>query len=213
VKARILPLDSDEHRFAQEHLPWFVNGTLDAAEATRLGAHLAHCPRCQADATAQAELRAAASGHVEVGGDVERDWLRLRSRLDAAPAVPAHRTSPLTRPWWKPSLQLAIALQAAVMLVLAVALIGVSYRSEPYRALGAAPASADANALAVFRADATEQQMRDALRAAGARIVGGPTVTDAYLLRMSALGPDALARLRAQPGVARVESLQGEATR
>ncbi|MGZ5216143.1 MAG: zf-HC2 domain-containing protein, partial [Caldimonas sp.] len=76
-----------------------------------------------------------------------------------------------------------------------------------------APASAEANALALFHADATEQQIRAALRAVGARIVGGPTVTDAYLVRLGDPGPDALARLRAQPGVLRVESLQGEASR
>jgi hypothetical protein len=114
---------------------------------------------------------------------------------------------------WKPSLQLALAAQAVVTLVLVGALIATTARNEPYRALGSAPASIEANALAVFRADATEQQMREALRSAGARIVGGPTISDAYLLRIVDLQPETLVRLRAQPGVLRVESLQGEATR
>ena len=43
MKARILPLDSAEHRSAQELLPWFVNGTLDAAEASSVGRHIAGC--------------------------------------------------------------------------------------------------------------------------------------------------------------------------
>ena len=55
--------------------------------------------------------------------------------------------------------------------------------------------------------------MRRALRAADARVVGGPTVTDAYLLRIPSLDADALARLRAEPAVARVESLEGEPAR
>jgi hypothetical protein len=211
VKARILPLDSDEHRQAQDLLPWFVNETLDPAEAAKVAAHLAHCVRCQSDAAAQAELRALPDD-AEAASTIERDWARLRSQLGAAPRLPGAST-PFARPWWKRGLALAVAIQSVVVLGLATALLAVSMRPEPYRALGAAPAAAEANAVAVFRADATEQQMRDALRAAGARIVGGPTLTDAYLLRLNDRDAQAIARLRAQPGVLSVESLQGEAAR
>ena len=207
--ARILPLDSSEHRTAQELLPWFVNGTLAAAEAAPVAAHLAECSRCQADAAALAAVRAVPID-VDAGGSVERGWAGLRSRLDGRPTETKRSRD---RPWWKPSLQLALAAQAVVMLALVGALIATTARNEPYRALGSAPVAIEANALAVFGADATEQQMREALRAAGARIVGGPTISDAYLLRMADLQPETLARLRAQPGVLRVESLQGETTR
>jgi anti-sigma factor RsiW len=210
VKARVLPLDSDEHRMTQELLPWFVNRTLAAAEAAPVAAHLAQCARCQADAAALAAVRAVPID-VDAGGSVERGWAALRGRLDAPPTEA--RPMAAGRPWWKRGLQLALVAQAVVMLILVGALIGTTTRNEPYQALGGAPGAADANALAVFRADATEQQMREALRVAGARIVGGPTISDAYLLRIVDLQPEALARLRAQPGVLRVESLQGEATR
>jgi hypothetical protein len=52
--------------------------------------------------------------------------------------------------------------------------------------------------------------MRDALRDSNARIVHGPTRTDAYLLTVPAerVG-DAVVRLRAQPAVLLVESLDG----
>ena len=209
MKARVLPLDSNEHRQAQELLPWFVNGTLAAAEAAPVAEHVAQCVRCQADAAALAAVRAVPID-VATGDSVERGWAALRRRLEARPTEAKRRTGP---PWWKLSLQVALAAQAVVMLVLAGVLIATTTRTEPYRALGASPEPAEANALAVFRADATEQQMREALRAAGARIVGGPTISDAYLLRLVDLQPAALARLRAQPGVLRVESLQGEATR
>ena len=59
----------------------------------------------------------------------------------------------------------------------------------------------------IFRPEATEAQIRAALRASDARLVGGPTVTDAYLVQLAGPVPQALGRLRAQPGVARVESL------
>jgi len=65
----------------------------------------------------------------------------------------------------------------------------------------------------VFRGDATNEQMRDALHAVEARIVGGPTITDAWLVRIGSPTPQVLARLRAQPGVLRVEALQEEAAR
>jgi anti-sigma factor RsiW len=209
MKARVLPLDSSEHRMAQELLPWFVNGTLAATEAAPVAAHLAQCLRCQADAAALAAVRAVPVD-IDSGGGVERGWAALRGRLDVRPSETRRSSG---HPWWKLSLQVALAAQAVVMLVLVGALVATTTRTEPYRALGGSPEAAEANALAVFRADATEQQMREALRASGARIVGGPTISDAYLLRMADLQPAALARLRAQPGVLRVESLQGEAKR
>jgi hypothetical protein len=212
VKARIVALDSDEHRTAQELLPWFVNGTLDGAEAALVAAHLARCSRCQGDAAEQARLRA-----IDVGapsaGDVDRDWLALRSRLETAPTLASHRPVGTLRRWWMQWLPMTVAVQAAVLLGIAIALTGRPVRDEPYRALGAAPAVVEANAVAVFRSDATNRQMADALRSVGARIVDGPTVTDAYMLRIADASPEAMARLRAQPAVLRAESLQGEAPR
>jgi anti-sigma factor RsiW len=207
--AHVLPLDSSEHRTAQELLPWFVNGTLAAAEAAPVAAHLVQCARCQADAAALAALRAVPID-VDSGSSVERGWAALRSRLDVLPTETRRSRG---RAGWMPSLQFALAAQAVVMLVLVGALVATTVRNEPYRVLGGPPVASEANSLAVFRTDATEQQMREALRAAGARIVGGPTISDAYLLRMADLQPETLARLRAQPGVLRVESLQGETTR
>lgn len=207
MKGRVLPLDSSEHQMAQELLPWYVNQTLGVAEAASVAAHIARCSRCQADAAALAAVRAVPID-VDSGSSVERGWAALRERLDPRPADSRRGTA---HPWWKLSLQVALAAQAVVMVFLAGALIAPTTQTEPYRALGSAPAATEANALAVFRADATEQQMRAALRAGGARLVGGPTISDAYLLRMADLRPETLARLRAQPGVLRVESLQGNA--
>jgi hypothetical protein len=209
VKARILSLDTDEHRTAQELLPWFVNRTLDASEASLVAKHLVHCGRCQGDAAEQAELRAGA-GNAETGGDVDRDWAALRGRLGAIPAAPARARVGLVRRWWLPTM---VALYGVVLLAMTVVLVSLASHDEPYRALGTEPASVAPNALAVFRSEASSQQMRDALRAADARIVGGPTVSDAYLLRLADASPRALARLRAQPGVLRVEALQGDASR
>ena len=227
MKARILALDSDEHLALQALLPWYVSGTLDRAEAARVGEHLAQCPRCQADAAWQSKLQALQPAVDEASGaDVDRQWSALRARLDAQPAQHDNAAPPRARPgawrwpvrwparwvvrWAVRPLGLVVGLQAAVMLALAV-FVGWSVllpQHESYRALGAAPAPLTANALVVFRPEATEAQIRQALRAGDARLVGGPTVTDAYLLQIATKVPDAIARLRAQPAVLRVESLE-----
>jgi anti-sigma factor RsiW len=208
VKARVLHLDSDAHGAAQALLPWYVNGTLDAAEHAAVDAHLGDCARCRADLELQRLVRA--TPVASPPGDVDRGWLALRRRLEAEAAPKPPIASPVRRPaprWLMP----ALALQAAFGVVLAAAWLAPP-RVGDYRTLGAAPA-APANALVVFRADATEAEIRAALRAVDARIVGGPTVTDAYLLRLPASGAASLSRLRGERSVARAESLDGEPTR
>jgi len=210
VKARVLRLDSDEHGAVQALLPWYANGTLDAAERTEVEAHLGDCARCRADLDFQRLVRTTPVPAPR--GDVEQGWLALRGRLAAAPA-PARPAAPPRAGWALPRWLLpALALQAAFVAAIAAAWLVLPAPAE-YRTLGAATAAPAANALVVFRPDATEAEIRRALRVADARVVGGPTVTDAWLLRVPALGAPALARLRAEPAVARVESLEGEPAR
>ena len=211
MKARILPLDSDEHQSVQRLLPWYVNGTLDSNETLRVQTHLAGCPRCQGDVKWQGRLRASAAG-AATSVDVDRDWVSMRRRLSPTPAE-APRTPRLGWRWpvtrW---LQLAVGVEGALVLALAVAWLGAP-RDEPFRALGAGPSAATANALIVFRPDATEAEIRQALRASGARLVGGPTVADAYLLHLPARAPESLSRLRAEHAVKRIESLEAQGPR
>jgi hypothetical protein len=210
VKARVLHLDSGEHGAVQAVLPWYANGTLDAAEQAEVEAHLVDCARCRADLEFQRQLRAT-PGPEALPEAVDRGWLALRARLEA-PEADTERPMPTrNRPgaprWWPFALGLQAAFVLALMLVSAWLFVP---RPDAFRTLGAAAAPPAANALVVFRPEATEAEMRRALRAADARVVGGPTVTDAYLLRIPSLDADALARLRVEPAVARVESLEGE---
>lgn len=214
MKARILPFESDEHQAVHKLLPWHVNDTLDAAETARVLAHLAECPRCRDDVAWQARLRSQDPVDARDDAAVERGWASMRQRLQpaqpapetAAPAQRPRAAGPMTR--W---LQLAVGLEAALVVVLAVAWFGAAPRDESFRALGSAlPAPAGANALVVFRPEASEAEIRSALRASGARLVGGPTVTDAYLLRLASPSPEMLSRLRAERAVARVESLEAQ---
>jgi len=125
---------------------------------------------------------------------------------------------PAGAPWYIPGPSAALGgLGAfAVPALLSVALLAaIGWTLRPasqagleYHALAAAPAEAG-TAVVRFRADATEAQIRAGLNASGARLVDGPTVTDAYVVRLPREHYEAaLAALRAQPAVALVEALQ-----
>jgi hypothetical protein len=77
-----------------------------------------------------------------------------------------------------------------------------------YRALGASQ-NANGNMVVVFRPETSEQELRRILHTAGARIVGGPTITDAYLLSVPEDKlPAALSSLRSDRAVMLAESLR-----
>ncbi len=62
----------------------------------------------------------------------------------------------------------------------------------------------------VFRADASERELRTVLRANGATVVRGPTATNAWLLNVAPAGlGQALANIRASEAVTMAEPLQG----
>jgi anti-sigma factor RsiW len=218
VKADVLPIDSAEHQAVQLLLPWHGNALLSASETARVEAHVAQCPRCQADLAWQARLRSASAGVVHAespSSELDRRWVALRQQLVSADAAAAHTQR--RSPRWVMSLGWPFVLSAQAALLLAFALVAgwppLSPQADSYRGLGAGPVNTTANAIIVFAASATEAQIRAALRAGDARLVGGPTVSDAYLLQLRTNDRATLAKLRGQPGVLRVESLEAEATR
>jgi hypothetical protein len=210
-------LFSAEHRAAQESLPWLANGTLDVGERDRLRAHLRACARCRDDLDLLQALRAAGPGPAP-DCDPERAWARMLPRLDAAPAPSAAPSAaPVTAPArWRERLaandrswlRRAVAAQACLIAVLAALLLrpGADPGDEPaYRGLGAT-AAVQSGIVVVFRPDTPERELRRIVRASGARMVGGPTDADAYLLNGDDPGA-ALRRLRAEPAVVLAEPL------
>ena len=222
MNGRILRLGGDEHDIVQLLLPWVDGGHLDAAEAARVAAHLSGCARCQADLAWQRrlkELAAQAPAAVDVSGasaDVDRGWAALRGRLDAGAAAGRGRSSARPSrparpalPWWG-GLRWLVALQSTVIVGLAALAAMMLPRDDAaYRALGSPNRAGDASIIVVFRPDASESQIRQALRDSDVRLVDGPTVTGAYLLSAApARHAAALERLRHQSAVLRVESLE-----
>lgn len=197
----IVRFETDPHTTVQSLLPWYAARRLDAEDLALVEGHLATCASCRAELDVDNRLRVLlADGTPD--GDVDQGWRAMRARISAE-AAPAHAV----RPW----VRWLIGAQTALIATLAGLLLWPHAARPPdgetYRALGAPAAPETPNAIVMFRPGASEAQMRAALRASGARLVGGPTATNGYLLRLPAAGHDAITALRAQPGVTLAESL------
>ena len=181
--ARPTPTEGRPHDEAEELLPWYATGQLDAAERARVEAHLYACASCREQLAVErrfvGEFRA-------IAPEVESGWARLRARIE--PPQPARARRPafladLRALVARPAVAALAAAQLALVVVAGGALFSLS--QPAYHALGSAAVPADANVIVMFRADATEEDVRDALQAVGASIVGGPTSADAYLLHVA----------------------------
>jgi anti-sigma factor RsiW len=228
MSGQIVHLEPDPHAAVQRLLPWYLTGRLETIEHDAVEAHLAQCPECRAELETERQWQLLQPGH-GAQADVEDGWARMRARLDGESALrpvatpmpgsrrrgwfapPARQAAarPATRAWAAPAR--AWAAPALLSIGLAVA-IGVTLRPSPatgdYHAL-AAPVEAGATAVVRFRPDATEAQIRHSLKDSGARLVDGPTVSDAYVVRLPREHyAAALDKLRKEPGVALVEALE-----
>jgi anti-sigma factor RsiW len=201
-------LNPDPHDEAEELLPWYATGQLDESDRVRVEDHLSSCGDCRDQLTLE---RRVAQEFRASDPDADAGWMRLRGRIEA------ERNAPRQEPrkpgsLWKYFRQPAVAALAAAQIGFLVLAGGILFSlSRPvYHALGSPAPPAAANVLVIFRADATEADIRDALRASGASIIGGPTATDAYLLRVSAdQRANALGKLRADDDVQMAEPIDG----
>lgn len=193
------------HQHAQPLLPWLLAGTLDDADLAAIERHVAGCAECQADLAWQRQLRAA-SAPPDSGCDADRAFASLLPRLGAqAPGVGVlarWRDAAAANNAW---LRWGAGAQLVAIAALALLLARPSIESG-YRALGTAPHAG--SVVVTFRPDTPEREIRRILQANGARVIDGPTVTDAYVLALPAAPSDsALARLRAESAVTLAEPL------
>ena len=213
------------HEEAQELLPWLANGSLAGTELERVQAHLQTCAACRTELALLHTLRAAGPGDVPLG-DPDAALARLLPQLDepasAPPALAPAQAGPApVLPGWRARLaandrswlRVAVALQLCVIAVLGAMLARPSASPDAqagaYRLLGAGD-GARSSLVVSFRPETPERELRRIVLAGGARVVGGPTATGAWLLD-TADAPDAvLARLRAEPAVTLAETLGGE---
>ena len=214
MSGQILHLEPDPHAVVQRLLPWYLTGRLETAEHDAVEAHLAQCPECRAELETERQWQLLQPGH-GAHVDVEDGWARMRARLGGdtlpAPTLPARRRG-FAVPGWRAAARLpgrAWALPGALSVALAVALV-VTLRPAPVGDFVtlAAPPEASATAAVRFKPDATEAQIRQGLKESGARLVDGPTASDAYVVRLPREHyAAALDKLRKQPGVVLVVAL------
>jgi anti-sigma factor RsiW len=203
--------NGDAHDEAQQLLPWLLAGTLEGAELERVQAHLGSCELCRADLTRERKLRAAGR-QCEPALDAGTALAQLLPRLGPQEAGE-------TRPGrWKSTvaanggrwLRVLAAAQLAVIAVLALLLARPGDDNASYRGLGAT-GHAQGNVVVAFNPDTPERELRRILQAAEARVVDGPTVTDAYVLAVpQSRQAFALGRLRAEPAVILAQPLGTE---
>ena len=196
------------HDEAEELLPWYATGQLDAADRALVERHLLSCGNCREQLAVERRL---IDEFQAMAPEVESGWARLRGRIDTPVQVARPPRRPFAELWaflTRPAVAAIAVAQLAFVVIAGGALLSLS--RPAYHVLGSAPVPADANVIVIFDADTTEGEMRGALGAAGASIVGGPTSADAYLLHVAPVGrQNSLARLQADANVQLAQPIDG----
>ncbi|MYM67035.1 hypothetical protein GTP45_09365 [Pseudoduganella sp. FT55W] len=215
MNGRVFRMDVPAHQAVQELLPWYASSQLAADEARRVRQHLQECAQCRHELEWEHGMRAEAAATGDTlpdGVDMERALAKLMPALG-----PQERTAaPL--PWWRMAaanqpgwLRWAVAAQCVLIIGLAALLLRPQPAAE-YHVLGAGSASG-ANLVVVFQPNTSERELRSLLQAQNARVIDGPTVTDAYLLSVpTERRAQALQALRGASAVKLAEPLDGGAT-
>ena len=213
--------DIQPHHDAEELLSWYVTGQLEGDELAFVETHISSCAHCRRQLAFERHLVKEFTG---LTPEIDTGWARLKQRIEAFEPVakPARvrgrlwgRIASDAAAFWE-SLTRPVVAALATAQVAFVAIAGTilfSLSQPSYQALGSAPPAQSANVIAMFRADTTESEMRDLLRANGASVVGGPTSADAFLLRVApGARREALAKLRSDRHVLMAQPIDGSSS-
>src|SRR5206468_759166 len=113
-------------------------------------------------------------------------WEKLRAQIEDSDKrrVPVWaKAAPIWRSAMRPPATMFLAAQLAILGVFVVVVPSMLQRPG-YHALSSATAPASANLIVIFRPSTTEAQLRTILDGSDARVVGGPTDADAFLLHV-----------------------------
>lgn len=200
----------DAHDEAEALLPWYATGQLERADRVLVEGHLSFCARCQRQLSVERRL---VDEFRSLDPKVDSSWALLRAKITprAKRRLPLPRT---IRDFWnvlsRPVVATLAVAQVAFVVVAATMLL--SLNRPTYQALGSASAPPAANIIVIFRPDATEQDIRDALRTSSTSMAGGPTPAGAYLLQVPAnRRAAALASLQSDDDVQMAEPIDGAA--
>ncbi|HEX4586280.1 MAG TPA: zf-HC2 domain-containing protein [Burkholderiaceae bacterium] len=221
MAGRVLSFGKSLHQGTQELLPWFLNGTLEAEEATQVEEHLQACPECRLELESARRLQMAYADS-DLPPDAAAALAKLRPKLEAeAPAprprrpehrrgAPAGRVPAGPMPGW---FKLALAMQFALIFALGWAVIRPERAALEYHTLSSAsaPQHAAGSLVVIFDPAAPQREVARILRLAAGRIVDGPTASNGYVVAVPQGGLQAaLTHLRAEPAVVLAEPLEAE---
>jgi hypothetical protein len=226
VSGRILSFIKSPHQKVQELLPWFLNGTLEHDDATLVEEHLRSCAGCRSELDCLRVLQSTYA-QSELAPDAEAALARLRPRLTepaagSRPRRPARGAPPRTAatPGWQVAIpawmKVALATQFVLLFGLGWTVLQSGRLAPEYHGLSASggPQHAAGNVVVVFDQGAPQREVARILRAAGGRVVDGPTESNGFVLAVADGDlKAALARLRAEPGVVLAEPLQAPPSR
>ena len=203
---------TDDHGEAEELLPWYATGQLDADEQALVERHLSTCAHCRRQLAAERRM---IDEFAAMTPEIDMGWERLRRRVqphelaDQPSGFGARLRDQVAAAWevlTRPAFAAVALAQLALIVVAGSALFSLSRTS--YHALGSASPPQSANVIIMFRGDTTESEVQGLLRASAASVVGGPTSTDAYLLSVPARSrAAAVAKLRGDRHVVMAEPI------
>jgi Putative zinc-finger len=214
MSGQILKFDDSAHRAADAVLPWFVNGTLIGDDLAAVEQHLRECPRCRGEVDLLKQLHAFCAVD-EPAPDATPSYRRLHERMSSRwrLATLGDRLRDLPRRWQQAPgwARWAIVVQFAGIVVLGVWVAAPGSESPAlYQTLGApaARAASTGSITVEFGPEVTASELQHIVQTAGARVVDGPTASNAYVLQVPAGQREAiLAALRADPAVALAQPL------
>jgi hypothetical protein len=179
-------------------IPWYVNGTLEASEAARLGAHLKGCAVCRREYEGQVRLFEAMQTDGNLVFAAEPSFQKLMTRigthedagelaLGVRPVAPVASPAPAARAPGRAARWLAAA---ALIEALGLGYGAWAWHTDgattqaPYVTLTSpAPSYRDSPRVrVVFRAGLSVQSLGALLHQAGAHIIDGPTDANIYTL-------------------------------
>lgn len=214
------PTASHDRRRFDELLPWYVTGALADDDRRWVEAWLASHPEAQAALDWHRTL-AKVVDERESAAPADVGWAGLASRLAADRTPAPRRATPglgeRVYAWWAGIAKAPGFALAALAIAVQTVVIGVLVQRGPsdseYATVRGGAAATELLLQVRFRPDATEQDLRVLLNAAGARIVDGPDQLGEYLVAPRAGEVDAVRdALRASGLVANVEPFERRRT-
>jgi hypothetical protein len=222
--------DPCAHHDAWLSLPWLANGRLSGAERLRIEEHVRGCPLCTREVAAQRRLCDVLTEPERVTYAPGPSFRKLMERIDGrAPVAPAEPRAARLRSFaarrsslWRPP---GLAWAASFLLLVGfVGLAATTHRwLQPLYGTYTSDTQTSRTVLHIaFIRSLSIDEVSDALRSAGARVVEGPDATGIFGVTPVAASPNtadasaglsALAgRLRADTRVRWVEPISGAAT-